>query len=154
MNVFDFRNELVRDYKAILPPFVGDGSPLFGTLAAVAEEALRTCHFDPVSGLEEREWLRFIDERGLNLPTHAQYWFRECDTRVDFFYDLGVEKMAVFVDGPVHDDAERRDRDRDREVVGCLEDLGVVVARFGYGEDWERILKGFCGTFGNAKEGD
>ena len=52
LNVFDFRNELVRDYKAILPPFVGDGSPLFGTLAAVAEEALRTCHFDPMSGLD------------------------------------------------------------------------------------------------------
>ena len=96
----------------------------------------------------EREWLRFVDERGLNLPTHAQYLIRECETRVDFFYDLGAEKVAVFVDGPVHDDAERRERDR--EVAGCLEDLGVVVVRFGHGEDWDKIIDPFASIFGKC----
>lgn len=96
----------------------------------------------------EREWLRFVDERGLNLPTHAQYWVRECGTKVDFFYDLGAEKVAVFVDGPVHDGAGRRDRDW--TVAGCLEDLGVVVARFGHGVDWDKIVDPFASIFGKC----
>jgi very-short-patch-repair endonuclease len=188
------------------------------TLAGVAEEALRICHFDPETGLDiggppreaekceaacydcimnygnqkdhgaldrhsirdyllelagsaleaspgekprgehladlmkrcdselERAWLRFVDERGLNLPTHAQYLIRPCETRVDFFYDLGAEKVAVFVDGPVHDDSGRRERDR--AVAGCLEDLGVVVVRFGWEKNWKEVIRVYSNIFG------
>lgn len=86
----------------------------------------------------EKEWLRFIDKKGLRLPTEAQKLITECGTRPDFFYSGEGKRVAVYIDGPAHQFPERQERDRRQEE--CLEDMGIRVVRFGHMDDWEKIV--------------
>ncbi|MGB7124155.1 MAG: DEAD/DEAH box helicase [Thermoplasmata archaeon] len=92
----------------------------------------------------ERQWLRFLDEHNLHLPTHAQKLFRECSSRPDFFYQEA--RAAIYVDGPHHDFPERQERDR--AARDCMEDIGIIVLRFGHSEDWGDIIAKHPNVFG------
>jgi len=96
----------------------------------------------------ERNWLDFLEERQLHLPSKAQHFMDNCKTRPDFIYD---EHLAViYVDGPPHDYPERQKRDA--EQTDCLEDLGYTVIRFRHQDDWESKVAKFPHIFGVVKK--
>lgn len=94
----------------------------------------------------EKEWLEFLEERDLRLPTRAQPFFEECRTRPDFFYDDAL--AAVYVDGPDHEHPDNRGRDRER--TECMQDRGFTVIRFGHDDDWEALVARYPSVFGVA----
>jgi len=96
------------------------------------------------SGLE-REWLGFLEERGLRLPSSGQRLVKACATRPDFLYDN--EQAAVYVDGPPHDFADRQERDQAQ--TACMEDRGYTVIRFHHKDDWESIIARYPHVFGS-----
>lgn len=93
----------------------------------------------------ERNWLDFLEQRNLNLPSHAQKLVESCTTRPDFLYER--ECMAVYIDGPHHLYPERRQRDAAQ--AECMEDqLGYLVVRFDVNDNWEQIVSRFPHIFG------
>lgn len=92
----------------------------------------------------ERQWLRFLAERGLRLPSHAQSLIADCQTRPDFVYR--DEQVAVYIDGPHHLFPERAARDAAQQA--CLEDMGYTVIRFGHTDDWDAIITQYPYVFG------
>ena len=83
-------------------------------------EWLRT-QTDPASDME-RKLLDYLYQNGLRLPDRAQVNMSHlgCYVSADFVYDR--ERIAVFIDGSVHDDAQiAKDDGYKRE---CLERLG------------------------------
>ena len=101
-------------------------APVLGR-AKQLEELKRKCD----SNLERR-WLDFLNERDLNLPSDAQYSFKSCHTKADFYYKK--EQTAIYIDGPVHKYEDQRKIDEQQQE--CLEDLGIEVIRFVEGEQW------------------
>jgi very-short-patch-repair endonuclease len=95
------------------------------------------------SGLE-REWLRYLEQRGHRLPSQAQALIERCQTRPDFVYD--DHYTVVYVDGPHHAYPERQTRDATQ--VECLEDLGYTVVRFEAEANWDAILADYPNVFG------
>jgi very-short-patch-repair endonuclease len=95
----------------------------------------------------ERSWLRFLDQRGFNLPSRAQVLMPECGTRPDFLYD--EHDTVIYVDGPIHDYPDRAKRDKEQEAR--LEDAGKWVVRFGHADDWEKIIKEKPSVFGGGR---
>lgn len=94
----------------------------------------------------EHHWLEFLEERDLRLPSRAQTFFEECRTRPDFFYDDAL--TAVYVDGPDHDDPDRKGRDRTQ--TDCMRNLGYTVLRFGHDDDWEEMVERYPSVFGSG----
>lgn len=92
----------------------------------------------------ERRWLRYMDSRGLRLPSRAQVFIKACSTRPDFFYD--DSQTAIYVDGSPHKYPERHARDR--KQTECMEDAGYHVIRFGSDEDWDAIIERYPYVFG------
>ncbi len=95
----------------------------------------------------ERRWLEFLDERNLALPTSTQQLIEECGAEPDFYY--ADQMAAIYIDGPLHDYAERQRREEEKQR--CLEDLGYLVIRFGHDDDWEEILRRYPSVFGEAR---
>lgn len=121
------------------------------TLSASPAEKPRAAHFNDLktqcdSDLE-RAWLDFLEEMNLYLPSHGQYPVKDCSTRPDFFY--AQHQAAVYIDGPIHDFADRHARDRVQ--AECMEDLGYLVIRFHHREDWEDKIARFPNIFGRIK---
>jgi len=96
----------------------------------------------------EREFLRHLRERGYRLPDRAQVHVPEACARVDLVYDLPTGPVAVFVDGPHHDDD--RARDRDEQAQAQLEDAGWLVLRFWHDGEWQADLSRFTSVFGTG----
>jgi very-short-patch-repair endonuclease len=93
----------------------------------------------------EREWLRFVDEGGFRLPTHAQRLIAECHTRPDFFYADYV--TAVFIDGPHHE--YQQEKQLDATKTAALEDAGYGVVRFGKdAATWFSVIEKHPDVFG------
>lgn len=95
----------------------------------------------------EEEWLMFLEEGNYHLPSRAQHFIEACKTRPDFFYE--EHNAAIYVDGPVHEYPERRQRDL--EQAEAMEDRGYVVIRFGANDDWAAIVKKYPAIFGGGK---
>ncbi len=97
----------------------------------------------------EKEWLDFIEEKGLRLPTYAQYVVASIPTRLDFFYtDESGTRLAVYVDGPPHDYPEQAADDQ--RIRARLDELGYDVAVFRYDErdKWLAVVEEFAAVFG------
>jgi superfamily II DNA/RNA helicase/very-short-patch-repair endonuclease len=92
----------------------------------------------------ERKFIDRLMAEGRNLPDEAQTLIADAQTRPDFIYrDV---QLAVFVDGPVHDYA---DKVKDDELVDSrLDDLGWEVVRFRHDEDWSNVLDSLTSVFG------
>ncbi len=98
------------------------------------------------SGLE-RQFVDWLEQRGLRLPDRAQVYVAEAGARPDFVYQRpGSVPVAVFVDGPVHDSA--RQAERDAEAEERLIDLGWDVVRVRYDDDWAAVVERHPSTFG------
>jgi len=92
----------------------------------------------------EKEWLRFLEDRGLSMPTAAQRRIEACSTRPDFVY--GEAHAVIYVDGPPHDYPQRQQRDQAQ--TACLEDRGYEVIRFHHRDDWAAIVAAHPHIFG------
>jgi very-short-patch-repair endonuclease len=97
----------------------------------------------------ERRWLRLLEERGLALPTYAQYRIPECNTRPDFAYVHGANKVAVYIDGPPHDYPQRQQRDADQDLNLLMQ--GWMVHRFHHQADWTSLLEIYPSVYGETK---
>jgi len=108
----------------------------------------RTSHSESLRRLAgsslELDWLQYLENAKLHLPTDAQQLIEACRTRPDFTYKDKL--VAIYVDGPPHDYPDRQKRDI--EQISCLEDLGWTVIRFHHQEDWGAIIAEHPNIFG------
>lgn len=107
------------------------------------EEHLKRLHNLCQSDLEH-EWLDFMEQRNLTLPSHAQKLVESCHTRPDFLYEKDC--VAIYVDGPHHKFASRKERDANQ--TECMENIGHTVIRFDVKDDWEKIVAKHPHIFG------
>jgi very-short-patch-repair endonuclease len=94
----------------------------------------------------EKRWLDFLETRSLHLPSHAQAFMEECNTRPDFLYQ--DQYVAIYIDGPVHEFEDRVKRDR--EKTECMEDLGYTVIRFAHDDEWPSLVDRYSSIFGKG----
>ncbi len=92
----------------------------------------------------ERRFLHLLDEQQRRLPSHSQRLIATAQSRPDFLY--GEERVAVFIDGPIHDETDKRREDDN--VTARLEDAGYEVLRFHHAADWEALLDAHRDVFG------
>lgn len=97
----------------------------------------------------ELEFLDFLVQHRLRLPTRAQVLFAGQNCRPDFVYD--DQFVAVFVDGPVH--LYPQIAQRDAAAERALEEAGFTVVRLRSGEDWGSALAGYPSVFGVSTQG-
>jgi hypothetical protein len=100
------------------------------------------------SGLERR-FIAWLTDTGRRLPDDAQRTVEPARARPDFIYDLPGNPVAVFIDGPHHDDAGRQQRDE--QAGERLEDLGWTVVRVRYDDDWAVIAEQYEWLFGPGR---
>jgi very-short-patch-repair endonuclease len=94
----------------------------------------------------ERRWLSLVDRRGHRLPDDAQGLLDGPRVRPDFIY--WRDAVAIFVDGPHHDEPDRRRRDQEDDDRLAAD--GLTVIRFPHDVAWEPILDRYQGIFGRA----
>ena len=87
------------------------------------------------SSLEAR-FVQWLKDNGYRLPDQAQVTVTGAYARPDFVYQRPNAPVAVFVDGPVHDDQDVAQRDA--AAAERLEDLGWYVIRVRHDDDWQR----------------
>jgi ATP-dependent helicase YprA (DUF1998 family)/very-short-patch-repair endonuclease len=95
----------------------------------------------------ERRFVRFLDEHGLELPTHAQDYLDGLRAKPDFTY--AHRQTVVFVDGPPHNPPDVQERDR--QATDRLEDAGWHVIRVPHDADWDAIIEANPSVFGSGK---
>jgi very-short-patch-repair endonuclease len=132
---------LIKDFLMELKQAQVKNSPAPVSREQHMEQLLR------MAGSElEKQWLRFLNENKLNLPTQAQKLIESCHTRPDFWYQEGGKKAAIYIDGPFHQYPERQKRDQEQEE--CLEDIGIRVIRFKHTDQWDEITAQYSDIFG------
>ncbi len=131
---------LAKDILLRLKDAVVEPSPVELPRSAHLEQLKKLCD----SNLE-KEFLSFLEERSLFLPTHAQRYYEEFKTRPDFTY-AGDNPTFIYVDGPPHDYPHRQQRDE--EQTAYLRSVGILVVRFHHKADWEKIVRQHPSTFG------
>ncbi len=101
----------------------------------------------PPESCLEAKFIKHLKDGGYRLPDRAQVYFESASTRPDFVYDDAC--AVVYVDGPHHDYPQRieTDRDADRAML----ELGYRVIRFGYRDDWDRIVRAHRPVFGRGE---
>jgi ATP-dependent helicase YprA (DUF1998 family)/very-short-patch-repair endonuclease len=92
----------------------------------------------------ERSWLQFLESHDYRLPSRAQVFISQCNTRPDFIYDDA--QAVIYVDGPPHDFPERHRRDL--EQTEGMEDRGYMVIRFSHHDNWDEIVARYPHIFG------
>ncbi|MFF4414910.1 DEAD/DEAH box helicase [Streptosporangium sp. NPDC001559] len=117
---------------------------------ASAEEHVDSLRDSSGSDLERRfvDFLRAGDHR---LPDAAQEILADARAKPDFVYRTQGGDVAVFVDGPHHDDAYVAERDMRAE--DRLMDLGWLVIRFRHDEEWDEIVRRYPSVFGTGRNG-
>jgi ATP-dependent helicase YprA (DUF1998 family) len=101
----------------------------------------------------ENQFLKLLKKHGYRLPDDAQQIVEGYYVRPDFAYHVGSDHVAVFMDGPVHDDAYQKGKDA--QAGAKLEDeLGWLVLRFDYSDaeqGWLDIIAAHPDIFGTGK---
>ena len=104
---------------------------------------------DACDSEQEREFLRFLRAHDYRLPDDAQPLVPDALARPDFAYRLRGGDVAVFLDGPHHDAAPVVERDLRAEYR--LDDLGWLVIRFRYDDEWDKIVREYPSVFGPGR---
>ncbi len=112
---------------------------------APADEQLQTLMQRADSDLE-RKFVRLLTEQQRRLPSSSQELISDAHSRPDFLYKQ--QWVAVFIDGPHHDQADQQQEDRDADAR--LEDLGWTVIRLRHDDDWQAVLDQHAFVFGTA----
>lgn len=84
----------------------------------------------------ERDFLALLEDFDAALPSHAQCLLSEYQVCPDFVYQ--DQAVAIFIDGPAHDQSAQRVKDRHQQED--LEDAGWTVLRFHHQGDWRAII--------------
>lgn len=139
MSYYNQIDHLLLDRATIKPLLLAltqstvDASPVAVSRETHCEHLKHLCDSDL-----ERTWLDRVDALKLRLPDEAQFFIAGCETRADFYYSDA--KVAVYVDGPVHDHPEISAKDQ--AITACLTfEQGIQVVRFRYDDDWEAIFR-------------
>ncbi|MET9555280.1 DEAD/DEAH box helicase [Streptomyces sp. NPDC006645] len=98
----------------------------------------------------EKGLVGFLQARGHHLPDARQTLVTSAHAQPDFVYRLKSGPVAVFVDGPHHDDAHRAIRDEEAEER--LYDVGWDVIRFRYDDDWAEVVARHPSVFGTGSD--
>ena len=99
------------------------------------------------SGLEKK-WLDLVDDLLLVPPSDGQLLIEAHSTRPDFFYR--EHNAAIYVDGPVHDEADQIRKDE--AITKRLKQAGYVVVRFHHRADWRDVFRKHPDIFGVPRE--
>lgn len=97
----------------------------------------------------ERKFIDLLDDGGYRLPDDAQVLLEEFGTRPDFIFRTEDGSVAVYVDGPHHDHANRPpldDATEQRLLAG-----GWNVVRFRHDADWKEVLGQWRSVFGEGR---
>ena len=97
----------------------------------------------------EKQWLSWVNDLNMKLPTSAQTYLAEANTRPDFTYHSGGLLTAIYIDGPVHDQAHGRANDPRIDEV--LRNHGILSIRFRHDQtktEWLSIAKQYPSVFG------
>jgi len=98
----------------------------------------------------EKEWLRFLKERGYHLPDRAQPYLEAFATCPDFAYE--DKQTLVYIDGPHHEGNAQKALDE--SITSRLEDAGFTVIRFTTDKNaWPEILAQYGWVFGSGSGG-
>ncbi|MBN9794432.1 DEAD/DEAH box helicase [Pseudonocardia sp. TMWB2A] len=101
----------------------------------------------------EKTFLRWLDEHGYRLPDAAQQVVDGFYARPDFSYHPGGMDVAVFVDGPVHDDPRQTERD-EAARARLEEEAGWTVVRFRHDDpSWHALVSAHPAVFGHGRAG-
>jgi very-short-patch-repair endonuclease len=93
----------------------------------------------------EKAWLQAVDEAGYAMPGEGQPYIEAANARPDFVYPDSF--VAVFIDGPVHDNEDVKQRDA--AAQGRLENAGYYVIRFGPDPgEWGTVFEANPNVFG------
>jgi ATP-dependent helicase YprA (DUF1998 family)/very-short-patch-repair endonuclease len=92
----------------------------------------------------ERDFLRLLAEQQRRLPSTSQELIEDAHCRPDFLYE--DKFVAVFIDGPHHDQPDQRQSDKQAE--SRLENVGWTVIRLRYNDDWSAALDRYSYVFG------
>ena len=99
----------------------------------------------------EKEWLSYLQARGLHLPDKGQPYLKEHSTRPDFAYTS--HQTLIYVDGPHHEGKSQKMLDS--KITRWLEDAGFTVIRFPKEKSsWGKIIKQFAWVFGTGTTPD
>ena len=97
----------------------------------------------------ERDFVDWLTQHGYRLPDDAQVTVEDAQARPDLVYRLPGSPVAVFLDGPHHDDERQRQRDDIASVR--LDDAGWAVVRIRHDDDWAARVAQFEWVFGLGK---
>jgi tRNA A-37 threonylcarbamoyl transferase component Bud32 len=97
----------------------------------------------------EAGFVQWLKDHGHRLPDEAQTLVEQASARPDFIYRLPGGPVAVFVDGPVHDDETIAERDA--RAGERLEDAGWYVIRVRYDDDWRELVGANPTVFGTGR---
>ena len=100
------------------------------------------------SNLEAR-FVQWLKDNGYRMPDQAQVTVTGAYARPDFVYQRPNAPVAVFIDGPVHDDQDVAQRDA--AAAERLEDLGWYVIRVRHDDDWQDIAGSNPTVFGSGR---
>lgn len=112
----------------------------------------RTAHVEDLqrqseSSLEQR-FVAELNARGLRLPDRGRP-LPELSVTPDFIFRSTGEAIAIFIDGPVHDNESTAQKDEEAE--DRLLDAGWTIIRFRYDEDWDAKFRDYADVFGKGK---
>lgn len=129
----------------LLPLATGAGEVLASSTAHTQAEQIDRLTRPTMSSLERR-WVDEVVSRRLRLPTAAGKRIDEANTVPDFVYEH--HRLAVYVDGPVHDTAgvAGRDEAAEERLLVC----GWTTVRFRYDDDWEEVFALHPDVFGKG----
>ncbi len=97
----------------------------------------------------ETGFIEYLVAHDHRLPTGAQLAVSDARARPDFVYQAANGAVAVFLDGPVHDDAHTAKRDQQARTR--LADLGWFVVAIRYDEDLPTRLAEYPSVFGKGR---
>jgi len=97
----------------------------------------------------ERRFVAFLRAGDYRLPDGAQEILSDARAKPDFVYRTQAGNVAIFIDGPHHDDAHVAERDMRAE--DRLMDLGWLVIRFRHDEEWDEIVRRYPSVFGTGR---
>ncbi len=98
----------------------------------------------------EQRLIETLAEGDYRLPDEAQATLSDVRVKPDFVFRSHNGAVAIFVDGPIHDEAAPAERDQAAEER--LLDAGWSVVRFGYQADWGQVIRQRPDVFGAGRE--
>lgn len=97
----------------------------------------------------EKQFLDFLIDHDYRLPDKAQELVEDAICRPDFTYVLPNGPVAVFIDGPHHEDAHTAEKDA--QATQRLEDLGWPVVRISHTDNFAEKLAQYSSVFGQGR---